>query len=125
MKIAAHLESRCELDQPLNIHLTGCHHSCAQHYIGDIGLLGTNVERGDDLVEGYHVYLGGGSSRDQEIGKEVFRSVPESDVPELLECMVRVYLKERSGPKESFQEFTRRHPAEDLVAFVEGQKGRI
>ena len=26
------------MDTPLHIHVTGCHHSCAQHYIGDIGL---------------------------------------------------------------------------------------
>ena len=38
--IARHVESRLALDQPVNIHLTGCHHSCAQHYIGDIGLIG-------------------------------------------------------------------------------------
>ena len=29
--------------RPVNIHLTGCHHSCAQHYIGDIGLLACKV----------------------------------------------------------------------------------
>ena len=32
-----------KLDQPVNIHLTGCPNSCAQHYMGDIGLLGTKV----------------------------------------------------------------------------------
>jgi ferredoxin-nitrite reductase len=39
--LADYLEKRVELDQPINIHLTGCPHSCAQHYMGDIGLLGT------------------------------------------------------------------------------------
>ena len=39
-EIARWCEARVELDGPVNIHLTGCHHSCAQHYIGDIGLLG-------------------------------------------------------------------------------------
>jgi ferredoxin-nitrite reductase len=38
--IALWCEERIALDQPVNIHLTGCHHSCAQHYIGDIGLIG-------------------------------------------------------------------------------------
>ena len=33
-------ESRVPIETPLNIHLTGCHHSCAQHYISDIGLIG-------------------------------------------------------------------------------------
>ena len=35
----------CAVDLPINIHLTGCHHSCAQHYVGDIGLLACKVER--------------------------------------------------------------------------------
>ena len=36
-------EPRVEIDTPLNIHLTGCHHSCAQHYISDIGLIAAKV----------------------------------------------------------------------------------
>ena len=39
-EIAHWCESRVQLDGPLNIHLTGCPNSCAQHYIGDIGLVG-------------------------------------------------------------------------------------
>ena len=41
--IARWCEARVELDGPVNIHLTGCHHSCAQHYIGDIGLIACKV----------------------------------------------------------------------------------
>ena len=37
-EIARWCEARVALDGPINIHLTGCHHSCAQHYVGDIGL---------------------------------------------------------------------------------------
>ncbi|MEM6280297.1 MAG: NirA family protein, partial [Verrucomicrobiota bacterium] len=39
-----YLESKLTLDQPINIHTTGCPHSCAQHYIGDIGLLACKVQ---------------------------------------------------------------------------------
>ena len=42
-EIARWCEARVELDGPVNIHLTGCHHSCAQHYIGDIGLIACKV----------------------------------------------------------------------------------
>src|SRR6201999_2945368 len=38
-EIARWCESHVELDGPVNIHLTGCDHSGAQHYIGDVGLL--------------------------------------------------------------------------------------
>ena len=40
----------------MNIHLTGCHHSCAQHYIGDIGLIATRVER---ILKGYLAHRDG------------------------------------------------------------------
>src|SRR5207248_4692331 len=46
--IAQWCESRVQLDSPLNIHLTGCPNSCAQHYTGDIGLLGTKTTGSDD-----------------------------------------------------------------------------
>ena len=60
--IARWCEERVELDGPVNIHLTGCHHSCAQHYIGDIGLIACKVSVNDDgdTVEGYHILVGGG-----------------------------------------------------------------
>jgi ferredoxin-nitrite reductase len=66
LRLADYLEARLAVDLPINIHLTGCHHSCAQHYVGDIGLLACKVdldkEGGEDSVEGYHVYIGGGAA---------------------------------------------------------------
>ena len=52
--IAQWCETRVALDTPVNIHLTGCHHSCAQHYISEIGLLACKVEEGEEQIEGYH-----------------------------------------------------------------------
>ncbi len=119
MEIAGHLESRLELDQPLNIHLTGCPHSCAQHFIGDIGLLGASVEDGDELVEGYDVFVGGGFGPEREIGRLVYRGVPAREAPSRLERMVRAYLDHRVTPDESFADFTRRQTIEELLALFE------
>ena len=60
--IAQWCEARVQLNGPINIHLTGCPNSCAQHYIGDIGLLGVKVQVSEegDQVEGYHIHIGGG-----------------------------------------------------------------
>jgi ferredoxin-nitrite reductase len=114
LQIAAHLEPRVTLDQPLNIHLTGCHHSCAQHYIGDVGLLATKVAMGDDLVEGYHVYVGGGCGMQQGIARELCRNVPASEVPALLECLLLHYHAHRRDASETFVEFARRQSIESL-----------
>jgi ferredoxin-nitrite reductase len=110
--IAQHLESRLALDTPINIHLTGCPHSCAQHFIADIGMLGTKV--GEDAIEGYHINVGGSAGATQEIAREIYRDVPATIVPVVLERMLSAYLAQRRGPEESFQDFTRRHSIEEL-----------
>jgi ferredoxin-nitrite reductase len=121
-QIGDYLEPRVQLDQPLNIHLTGCHHSCAQHYIGDIGLLGAKVDAGDDAeVEGYHVYVGGGWGSERAIARELKRDVPAAEVAQLIERMLKAYLAHRAGPQESFHQFCKRHPLETLRGFFAEQ----
>jgi len=76
-------ETRVPIETPLNIHLTGCHHSCAQHYISDIGLIGARVPSGedDDTIEGYHVFAGGGFGSNADVGREVYHDVRADDAP--------------------------------------------
>ena len=83
MDIAEYCERMAPVDAPVNIHLTGCHHSCAQHYIGDIGLIGARVPINEDgdTVEGYHILVGGGFAEDAAIARELYREVPAEDAP--------------------------------------------
>ena len=76
-EIARWCETRVSLDTPVNIHLTGCHHSCAQHFVSEIGLLACKVEVGEDAdaVEGYHVLIGGGFGPYAALGRELYRDV--------------------------------------------------
>lgn len=113
LELARYLESKVRLDQPINIHLTGCSHSCAQHYIGDIGLLGARTMLGAASVEAYNVALGGGYGTDRTIAKEVFKGIPFSALPALLERILRVYQSKRLIG-ETFAEFTRRHDLKTL-----------
>ena len=115
MAVAEHLESRIQLNCPINIHLTGCHHSCAQHFIGDIGMLATKAAVGEEMVEGYHVFIGGGYGSEQAIGRELYRDVPATDLPGRLEKMLRSYLGNRQEDEETFNDFVRRHSTQDLI----------
>jgi len=120
LAIADHLDAKLALDQPLNIHLTGCHHSCAQHYIGDIGLIGAKVsvnEEGDQ-VEGYHIHVGGGFGRDARIARLLYSDVRADEAPVRIEALLRAYLAHRSDVTESFASFTLRHEAEALKALA-------
>jgi ferredoxin-nitrite reductase len=119
MEIADFLENRVPMDQPLNIHVTGCHNSCAQHYIGDIGLLATKVSVGEDMIEGYHVYVGGAYGELRNIGRELYRDVVADEVPPLVERMLLGYMAHRAAPEESFYDYTRRQPTETLLQHFE------
>jgi len=115
LAIADYLEPRVALDGPVNIHLTGCHHSCAQHYVGDIGLLGAKVEQGEEQIEGYHIYVGGGAAAagEQAIAREIYRAVPFAEVPVTLERMLAAYLRHRDAG-ERFHAFCNAHDIETL-----------
>jgi ferredoxin-nitrite reductase len=109
LAIAEHLEPRIRIESPVNIHLTGCHHSCAQHYIGDIGLVATRIDAGgDDTVEGYHVHVGGGAGEDAGLAREIHRDVRAEDAPEVIRRMLAAYLAGRTSESETFLAFTRR-----------------
>ncbi len=109
-KLVKHLEAKFELDQPINIHLTGCHNTCAQHYIGDIGMIGAATSDGG---EGYNIVLGGGTDSDQGLAQDFCGPVAASDICALVENMISQYLAHREA-SESFLHFTRRHSIEDL-----------
>ena len=107
--LAEYLESRFTLDQPINIHLTGCHHSCAQHAIGDIGLIATKVpvivDDEETMVEGYHILVGGRTGLDPKIGTKLCDSVAFDDIPMRVASLIQFYLDNR-GPEQSFAEFS-------------------
>jgi ferredoxin-nitrite reductase len=111
LKLADYLEARLRIDLPVNIHLTGCHHSCAQHYVGDIGLLAAKVDRGEDSVEGYHVYIGGGaaSTNEQAMAREYQRDIVFDELPPLIEKLLAAWLAHRGAETETFFEFCKRH----------------
>jgi ferredoxin-nitrite reductase len=114
LAIAERVEARLALDQPINIHLTGCPNSCAQHYIGDIGLIGAKVAVGeDDQVEGYHIHAGGGFGSDASVAKLIYSDVRAEDAPRMVEGLLQAYLAHRADG-ESFHSFANRHEVEAL-----------
>lgn len=121
MELARYLEERLTIDRPINIHVTGCHHSCAQHYIGDIGLEATKVEVNEEMVDGYHLYVGGGWGAEQSIGRPLIESLPFEEVSETIERLLRHYLDSRESGEEPFAAFVRRQSTEELQAMATSQ----
>jgi ferredoxin-nitrite reductase len=120
-EIAAWCETRVPVDTPVNIHLTGCHHSCAQHFISEIGLLACKVQETEDgdPIEGYHILVGGGFGPDATLGRDIYRDVKAEDAPRRVEGLLKAYMTHRASPQESFLAFSKRHDVEALKAMCD------
>jgi ferredoxin-nitrite reductase len=122
-EIAEWCDPKVTIETPINIHLTGCHHSCAQHYISDIGMIGARIPVGDtdDTVDGFHVFTGGGFGPDADVGQEVFHDVTADDAPVYVERLLKAYVSNRSSPEETFLSFARRHDGESLRKLADAE----
>ena len=109
--VMEYLDKRVKLDRPVNIHFTGCAHSCAQHFMGDIGLLGTKAK--GESGEGYHITVGGGFGENRKVGRQIFSAVPFESLGATLEAMLKSYLARRHAD-ESFHAFCNRHTVGQL-----------
>lgn len=108
--LAKRLNGRVNLGTPVNFHFTGCPHSCAQHYCGDLGFVGAKLADGS---EGYHVVIGGGMGDEQGIAREIFKGVRAEEVPTLVEKILGEY-EARKKTGETFVGWTRRHSIKEL-----------
>lgn len=113
VELATRLDAQFKIMQPVNLHVTGCPHSCAQHYIGDIGLLGTKVNG----AEGYQVVIGGGSDQDRGLARELISAIAYRDLPPVMDQLFASYMEHRLH-EESFLDFSRRHSIEELQSFL-------
>ena len=69
----------------------------------------------DAEVEGYHLYVGGGHGASQAIASALLRDVPASQLPGVIESLLRCYLQQRRDASESFLQFSQR-PGQGMQA---------
>ena len=113
--LADYVEQRVTVAAPINIHLTGCHHSCAQHLIADIGLLGARVPFGDDdTIEGYDLHVGGGAGPEQKIGRLIRPAVAFDDLPPMVLQLLRAW-----DGQGSFQDWSAARTDAELATMLE------
>jgi ferredoxin-nitrite reductase len=108
--LAKRLGGRVDLSSPVNFHFTGCPHSCAQHYCGDLGFVGAKLADGS---EGYHIVIGGGMGDEQGIAREIFKGVRAAELSTLVEKILVIY-EAKKKPGETFVNWARRHPVKEL-----------
>lgn len=76
----------------ITLNMSGCVNACGQHHIGNIGI--TGVEK-KDHGEWYQVSLGGAEGNNSSIGKIIGPSFTFNQVPEVIDRILQVYLRER------------------------------
>jgi len=98
----------------LRLHLDGCPHACAQHWVGDLGFQGTTVrDENGKRHQAYDVFLRGGMGPGAAIARPVFRRVPTEELDATVEGLVAAWLDARS-PDESFKAFCDRSTDDEL-----------
>jgi ferredoxin-nitrite reductase len=102
----------------LRLHLDGCPHACAQHWVGDIGLQGTTVRDAEGkLRQAYDVYLRGSLDRPAAIARPVFRRVPTEELDDALVRLVRGWVDRREDD-ETFRTWCDRTGDDELSELV-------
>jgi ferredoxin-nitrite reductase len=102
----------------LRLHLDGCPHACAQHWVGDIGFQGTTVRDAEGRRhQAYDIYLRGSLDRPAAIARPVFRRVPTGELDDAVVALVRGWVDGR-GEDESFRTWCDRTSDDELAELV-------
>jgi ferredoxin-nitrite reductase len=110
----------------LRLHLDGCPHACAQHWVGDLGFQGTTSRDAAGVRrQAYDIFVRGSLGPEPAIGRPLFRRVPTDELDTAVEGLVGGWL-ERREPGEGFVAFARRSSDEELgvLAGLEPAKAR-
>ena len=102
----------------MRLHLDGCPHACAQHWVGDLGFQGTTVrDENGKRRQAYDIFLRGGMGPGAAIARPVFRRVPTEELDAAVEGLVAGWLEARR-PEESFRAFCDRSTDDELGAIA-------
>jgi ferredoxin-nitrite reductase len=111
----------------LRLHLDGCPHACAQHWVGDLGFQATTGKDADgNRISAYDIFVRGSLGPVPQIGGSLFRRVASDQIEPAVEGLVRGWLAGRADG-ESFTDFQRRLTDDELgaLAGLEPAKKRV
>jgi len=75
----------------IDLNISGCMNACGHHHIGHIGILGVD-KKGEEF---YQISLGGHSGNDASLGKIIGPSFYETEVTDVIEKIINIYLEKR------------------------------
>lgn len=101
----------------IEINISGCMNACGHHHVGHIGILGVDK----DEEEFYQVSIGGKKGNDASLGKVIGRAFAGEEMPDVIQKLIEVYVKERTD-EEQFIDTVRRIGADPFKAHVYAEK---
>jgi ferredoxin-nitrite reductase len=105
----------------LRMHLDGCPHACAQHWVGDLGFQGTTVRDAEGKRhQAFDIYLRGSLDRPAAIARPVFRRVPTDELDEAVVGLVSGWVDARAAD-ETFRTFVDR-TTDDVLGRLAGRE---
>jgi sulfite reductase (NADPH) hemoprotein beta-component len=75
----------------IELNISGCINACGHHHVGSIGVLGVDK----DGSEWYQVSIGGAQGNNSAIGKIIGPSFSALQMPEVIDRLLQVYVRER------------------------------
>jgi sulfite reductase (NADPH) hemoprotein beta-component len=87
----------------IELNISGCINACGHHHVGSIGVLGVDK----DGSEWYQVSIGGAQGNNAAIGKIIGPSFSALQMPEVIDRLLQVYVRERT-PEERFVDTAQR-----------------
>jgi sulfite reductase beta subunit-like hemoprotein len=111
----------------LRLHLDGCPHACAQHWVGDLGFQATTGKDAEgNRMSAYDIFVRGSLGPVPQVGGSLFRRVASEQLESAVEGLVRGWLDGRADG-ETFTDFQRRSTDDELglLAGLEPAKKRV
>ncbi len=109
----------------LRVHMDGCPHACAHHWVADIGLQGTTSTDPATGARGqaYNLRVRGRLGRDAAIGVPLLRRIPAEQVTEVVCRLVGSWLQAKAGHQGqySFSDFLAERDDDQLRAICAGE----
>jgi len=78
----------------VDVKISGCHNSCAQHHIATIGLHGVGKRIGEHIAPVYELHLGGQVNGTAKIAQLIVK-VPAKNVPAAIQHLLDLYRRTR------------------------------
>jgi sulfite reductase (NADPH) hemoprotein beta-component len=100
LEIQNRFTDREELDAlgDIQIKISGCMNACGHHHIGHIGILGVD-KKGE---EWFQITLGGRADQSLKIGERLGPAVDRNSIVNVVELIIRHYLRHRLNLGETF-----------------------